>query len=106
RVRVLPFYEVLMLPRYRRVAANLFAGDDQKLVVPEELFVPFLAVTAPVLIAQELLDGLANRIWEISRLAFDNRKRQAVYEENDIGNNVVFRPGNIHLELRNRQEIV
>src|SRR5207253_773953 len=89
-VWVLPFYEVLVLPRYRRIAANLFAGGDQKLVVPEELLVPFFVVTAPVLIAQKLLDGFADRIWEIGRLAFDDRKGQAVHKENNVGDDVIF----------------
>ena len=82
------------------------AGGDDELVVVEERRAAFALGAALLAVAQELVDGLGDRLLHLGRLALDDHHRQAVQEQDDVRDDVVLGAEDAHLELADGDEAV
>ena len=81
-----PTIEVLL--RVRRDGAELGflpAGRHDELAVVEERRIPFPLGPALLAVAEELVDGLGNRVLYLGRFALDHYYGEAVEEQHDVG---------------------
>ncbi len=82
------------------------AGGDDDLVVVEEGRAALAFGAALLAVAEQLIDGLGDRVLDLGRLALDHPYGQAIQEQDDVRDDVVLRPQDANLELADSDEAV
>jgi len=91
RERVCPAIEQLLIVRGDRAKLGFLAARrDDELVVVKEVRAALALLPSLLAVAEKLIDGFRDRFLDLRRLAFDDDDRQAVEEQNDIGDDVVL----------------
>jgi hypothetical protein len=96
----------LAVGRNRAELRLLPTSRDDELVVIKERRAALALLAALLAVSKKLIDSFRDRFLDLWRLAFNDDYRQAIQEENDIGDDVIFSPEDTHLELAYGNETV
>ena len=84
----------------------LAAGGDDDLVVIEQRCAAFALGAALFAVAQQLVDGFGDGVFDLGRLALDHHYRQAVQKQHDVRDDMVLGAQHTHLELADGDKAV
>ena len=84
----------------------LAAGGNDDLVVIEKRRAAFALGPALFAVAQHLVDGFGDGVFDLGRFALDHHHRQAVQKQHDVRDDVVLGAEDAHLELADGDKAV